>query len=220
MGRSTTEKSEVGPHARATPPARNPRFTLDDGISNNAGAWESVHAELTISTNRMVREVTFSNQITTGFTLAVNNGPNPKGHPGELALIYVDAENENDLRIAAYGYDGQNLQNSWQDGNGDVGGNPAPDKLHSILDGSACFFARHHSGSLHAGKNPCKKRAILSEFPLLLSLPVVYWRPCWRKGPLGSASGSDLNSQRVGRPRARWAAVVVCLRLFREECEP
>jgi MYXO-CTERM domain-containing protein len=48
-----------------------------------------------------------------GFWLAVSGGPNPKGHSGELALIYVDAINR---KGAIYAYNGENGDNSYLDG--------------------------------------------------------------------------------------------------------
>lgn len=64
-------------------------------------------------------EVTYSNQITEGFTLAVNDGPNPKGTRGELALIYFDANgfassgDSSDVNVTAYEYSGNNNSGSW-----------------------------------------------------------------------------------------------------------
>ena len=64
-------------------------------------------------------EVTYSNQITEGFTLAVNDGPNPKGTRHELALIYFDANgfissgDSSDVNVTAYEYSGNNDSRSW-----------------------------------------------------------------------------------------------------------
>lgn len=106
------------------------------GISDAGGKWESISASFDTSTNHLTWSTTFSNQITDGFTLALNDGPNPKGHAGELALLYFDARNHGDIKMTAYAYNGQNLLNSFQDGNGNVNGNQAADKIHGTLDSS------------------------------------------------------------------------------------
>jgi hypothetical protein len=106
------------------------------GVNNAGGVFETVSATYNSSTQRFVWDVVFSNQVTTGYTLAVNNGPNPKGHAGELALIHFDATNLNAPKITAYGYNGQNAINSWIDGNGAVAGNQTPDIIKSASDTS------------------------------------------------------------------------------------
>lgn len=66
-----------------------------------------------------------------GFTLALNGGPNPKGHEGEMALVYFDASGAEPV-ITIYSYNGQNTQTSWQDGAG-APGIQAPDAIISSL---------------------------------------------------------------------------------------
>lgn len=104
----------------------------DYSINNNGGAFESVEAVFNTSTNRLQYSVTFSNQVTSGFTLALNNGPNPKGHAGELALLYFDATHATTPKLTAYGYNGRNDVSSYVDGNGAIAGNQAPDKIASM----------------------------------------------------------------------------------------
>jgi len=99
----------------------------DYGMNDTGGRFESVHSTFDTLSKELVWSVTFSNTITQGFTLALNNGPNPKGHAGELALLYVDARNASDVRVTAYAYNGQNSSNSWRDGNGVVSGNQRAD---------------------------------------------------------------------------------------------
>ena len=48
-----------------------------------------------------------------GFTLAVNDGPNPKGQVDELALFYFDNSGKNPV-VSAYTYDGENNLGSFQ----------------------------------------------------------------------------------------------------------
>ncbi|MEQ9206722.1 MAG: PEP-CTERM sorting domain-containing protein [Phycisphaerales bacterium] len=90
------------------------------GLNMNAGEFQSIHAEFDTNTDRFVWSVTFANQITDGYTLAVNNGPNPKGHAGELALIYFDASGA-DVRVTGYAYNGFNTTTSYQDGSQESG---------------------------------------------------------------------------------------------------
>jgi hypothetical protein len=106
------------------------------GFTNNAaGAFESISASFNTSNNRLVWNIVFSNQVTDGYTLALNNGPNPKGHAGELALIYFDYSTGS-ARLNAFAYNGVNSANSWQDGNGNAPGNQAADLIHGLSDTS------------------------------------------------------------------------------------
>ena len=97
------------------------------GLNMNAGEFQSVHAEFNTVTNNFVWSVTFANQITDGYTLAVNNGPNPKGHAGELGLIYFDASGT-DVRVTGYAYNGVNSANSYLDGS-PASGTQNPDMI-------------------------------------------------------------------------------------------
>jgi hypothetical protein len=131
----------VGAFAMATSMAAAAQFNWSwnapgGGVNNAGGTFESINASFDTDTNRFVWDVVFSNQVTRGYTLAVNNGPNPKGHAGELALIHFDATNLNAAKVSVYAYNGQNAINSWSDGNGAVAGNQAPDVIHSTADTS------------------------------------------------------------------------------------
>lgn len=99
------------------------------GTSNKGGTFESITSTFDTATNALTWDVTFSDQITEGFTLALNNGPNPKGHAGELALLYVDLTDVPNPRMLAYAYNGKNTNNSYRDGDGNVSGNQAPDDI-------------------------------------------------------------------------------------------
>ncbi|HLP83438.1 MAG TPA: VPLPA-CTERM sorting domain-containing protein [Phycisphaerales bacterium] len=106
-------------------------------VNNSAGTFDSITATYDSSTQRFVWDVVFSNQITQGYTLAVNNGPNPKGIAGELALIHFDASTSlNSPKVTVYAYNGQNVINSWSDGNANVNGNQTPDLIKSANDTS------------------------------------------------------------------------------------
>ena len=97
------------------------------GLNMNGGEFESIHAQFDSDTDRFLWQVTFANQITDGYTLAVNNGPNPKGHAGELALIYFDASGNN-VRVSGYAYNGLNSFTSYYDG-APQGGVQSPDMI-------------------------------------------------------------------------------------------
>jgi len=90
------------------------------GLNMRAGTFESVYAEYDSDTERFLWQTTFSDQITQGYTLAVNDGPNPKGHAGELALIYFDATTVDPV-VSVYAYNGENTQTSYIDGSPDDG---------------------------------------------------------------------------------------------------
>jgi hypothetical protein len=49
----------------------------------------------------------------TGFTLAVNDGPNPKGYGGEMALFYFDCTDNFNPRVTVYTYNGENAASSY-----------------------------------------------------------------------------------------------------------
>jgi len=80
--------------------------------------------------------------LANGFWLVLNDGPNPKGIPNELAIMYFDATDINAPVLTVYTYNGQRAptgDNSWDDGNGDgVGGDPDP-IFSSITDVGTTF---------------------------------------------------------------------------------
>ena len=86
------------------------------GYNNAGGTFKSVDASFNAGTGRLTWDIAFNNQITDGFTLALNDGPNPKGHAGELALIYFDATDAANVRVTSYAYNGLNTQTSYRDG--------------------------------------------------------------------------------------------------------
>jgi hypothetical protein len=102
------------------------------GINNAGGTFESIHAEFNDATNMMTWTTTFSDQVTHGFSLATSAGPNPKGHAGELALLYFDAVDLAHPHITAYGYNGVNSLSSYYDGDGVAGGNQPADLIMNL----------------------------------------------------------------------------------------
>jgi hypothetical protein len=105
----------------------------DTGVSNNGGVMEQIDMSFNTHSNQLNFDVTFSDQVSDGYTLAVSPGANPKGHAGELALLYFDASDMGDVRVNAFAYNGQNNQTSYYDGSPDSG-TQAPDKLVSSLN--------------------------------------------------------------------------------------
>ncbi|MFM9956530.1 MAG: hypothetical protein ACKVZJ_00500 [Phycisphaerales bacterium] len=107
------------------------------GINDTGGAIGGISTTFDTLTNRFTWEVTFTNQVTDGFTLVLSPGANPKGHAGELAIIYFDNKDMNAPRISAYNYNGLNTLTSYKDG-APIDGNQTPDRItNSLLEGPA-----------------------------------------------------------------------------------
>lgn len=100
-------------------------------VNNNGGTFERVRSTFNHATNQLTFSVTFSDQVTHGFTLAINGGANPKGHGGEMALFYFDASSLAAPKLTTYTYNGLNNITSYFDGDGATPGNQAPDKIQS-----------------------------------------------------------------------------------------
>lgn len=115
------------------------------GINNNGGIFEAITTTFDTDTNALTWDVTFGNQVTDGFTLAINNGPNPKGHAGELALLYVDVRDAMLPRMLAYAYNGQNSNTSYIDGVGNQAGNQTPDDIVDVEDRGGSGWIKHLS---------------------------------------------------------------------------
>lgn len=130
----------------------------DSGVSNNGGVFESIHAEYNTSNERLMWAITFSNQVTDGYTLALNDGPNPKGHAGELGLVYFDATDISNVRVTTYAYNGQNTQLSYVDGSPAVG-TQAPD----VVFASGAGRDRHPSVIQATAQDAGGKRVLTLE---------------------------------------------------------
>lgn len=107
--------------------------TGDSSVNNNGGAMETIGMRYNTNTERFAFDVTFSDQVSQGYTLAVSPGANPKGHAGELALLYFDATNMSQVRLNAFAYNGLNTQTSYYDGSPDAG-TQAPDQIATSLN--------------------------------------------------------------------------------------
>ncbi|MCB9838893.1 MAG: hypothetical protein H6813_06100 [Phycisphaeraceae bacterium] len=113
------------------------------GTNNNGGTFESIHSTFNTDTNALTWDMTFSDQVTKGFTLALNDGPNPKGHAGELALLYVDITSPAAPKMLAYAYNGQNSNTSYIDGVGNIAGNQTPDDIVDVDDRGGSNWIEH-----------------------------------------------------------------------------
>lgn len=108
------------------------------GISDAGGTLHSISTTFDTDTNRLAWSVTFSNQVTDGFTLVLSPGPNPKGHPGELAIVYFDSKNMGAPRASVYNYNGENTLTSYRDGS-PASGTQAPDVITNTTFESGVF---------------------------------------------------------------------------------
>lgn len=103
----------------------------DYGVNDAAGEFLSMSTSYDDVSGVWRWDVTFADQITDGYTLAVSPGENPKGSSGELALLYFDNSGASPV-VTVYAYNGQNTQLSWADGS-EASGIQAPDKIASSL---------------------------------------------------------------------------------------
>lgn len=110
--------------------------------NNDAGYVAAFSTTFDTVSKRLTFSATFgprpgqSTLSTNGFWLALNGGPNPKNHPGEMALYYFDASNTAAPKMTVYGYNGVNGPNSWQDGDPVASGNQIGDLIHGVNDTS------------------------------------------------------------------------------------
>lgn len=111
-------------------------------ISNAAGTFHSVFATYDDVSQVLTFDLNFSDRVTQGFWMAMNDGPMPRERPGQLGLLYFDADDVFDgdageiVRLTAYGYNGVNNGSTYFDGDGATDGNQAPDLIHGINDTS------------------------------------------------------------------------------------
>ncbi|MEP4380802.1 MAG: Ig-like domain-containing protein, partial [Alphaproteobacteria bacterium] len=106
----------------------------DTNSSSAGGKIESVDTSIdtasqTVSFTMVVSDT--NGNESNGFSLALNDGANPKGLGGELALLYFDASGSEPV-LTAYAYNGVNAQTSYFDGSS-ASGTQAPDPIASSL---------------------------------------------------------------------------------------
>jgi hypothetical protein len=105
------------------------------GGNNLTGDIDNVETSYTPENQEMTFTLTMSengNAIANGFTLVMSPGSNPKGHAGELAILYFDGSDVNNLTLSAYAYNGQNTSISNMDGS-EASGMQAPDQIISSI---------------------------------------------------------------------------------------
>lgn len=98
--------------AEAAPTSYAWQWNGGGGTNMNGGQMTSISAAFNSDTQRFSWSVTYADQVTDGYTLAVNDGPNPKGVVGELGLLYFDATDTNDVKVSVFEYNGQNNSSS------------------------------------------------------------------------------------------------------------
>ncbi|MCA9278653.1 MAG: hypothetical protein H6815_10730 [Phycisphaeraceae bacterium] len=112
------------------------------GNSNAAGKFNTVSASFDTNTNEFTLDVLFDDRKTDGLWVAINGGPNPKGHAGEMAILYFGKKaGSNQLVVSAYAYNGVNGDTSYKDGNGDGSSGDADFITNSIVDNSFLLSA-------------------------------------------------------------------------------
>ena len=105
------------------------------GHNDAAGEIKNVNTSYNETTKEFAFQMTID-QKSDGFFVAINGGPNPKGHEAEMALIYFDASNPGDPKVSIYAYNGVNGSASWKDGSKESGTQDPDPILNSIADGS------------------------------------------------------------------------------------
>lgn len=109
------------------------------GINNAGGTIHSVLSKYNTVTKRFSWYLTLGaipgggGEYAKGMYLAVSPGPNPKGHAGELSILYFDASGSNP-RLTAYAYNGKtDGVDSWKDGS-TASGIQTPDRIKSSVN--------------------------------------------------------------------------------------
>jgi hypothetical protein len=115
---------------------------MNETQSAAAGRTSIVRTTYNPASKRLTWEATFKPEngvLPNGFTLAINNGPNPNGMPGQLALFYFDCSGTGPIAdpiLTVYGYNGLNNANSFKDGDGIAANDPNPDRIATSLAGA------------------------------------------------------------------------------------
>lgn len=115
-----------------------------------AGYMDRIEFYYNSITHRLRLDVSFEpcqGYLPDGFWLVLNGGPNPKGHSGELAIMYFDASNLAAPEVSIYAYNGQSGDSSFRDGirnDGPTGqpGNQTPDRILSSLVSTDWIFEK------------------------------------------------------------------------------
>ena len=118
MGFKTSALLTTASVLLASAPAFATTFTFDSSNlpgATEAGITKSITTSYNDNTDLFKWSSTYQRNKTTGLLadglwLVANDGPNPKGHAGELAIYYLDGINQ---KVSIYEYDGSNSANSW-----------------------------------------------------------------------------------------------------------
>lgn len=108
------------------------------GVNHSGGRVNFIKGLFDTVNQRFRYEVNMGNSsagsLPDGFWLAMNDGPNPKGVAGELALFYFDSgvTNNGTAKLTVYGYNGFNGDTSYKDGS-PADGVQAPDRIVSSM---------------------------------------------------------------------------------------
>jgi hypothetical protein len=106
--------------------------------SNPTNTWySSIRAEFDPDSSRFLWEFTAGSNVN-GYWLVVSPGPNPKGHAGELAVLYLDARGlatntSITPKLTIFNYNGLNGILSYMDGS-QAPGVQIPDRIFSSLN--------------------------------------------------------------------------------------
>lgn len=117
------------------------------GVNNAAGEIRSINASFDDVSNKLTWFASFGAVPgspalkTDGFHLVLSPGPNPKGHAGELAIMYFDATAATP-KMSVYGYNGFNGGSSFMDGSPGAGVQ-APDMIKSSTDLTGVYELRN-----------------------------------------------------------------------------
>jgi cysteine-rich repeat protein len=109
-------------------------FTYTETSSGSGGRITHNEAVYDTGTGLLTYDITIDHDGShkaEGFTVALNDGPNPKGH-AELALLFFDATGTSPV-LTAYAYNGLNTRTSYFDGSS-ASGTQAPDRILSAND--------------------------------------------------------------------------------------
>jgi uncharacterized protein (TIGR03382 family) len=106
------------------------------------GSIHSLTASFDDVSKQLSFTATFSDRVTTGYYMALNNGPMPRSRPGQLGMFYFDAgdvfdgDPSQNRFLTAYGYNGANDGSTWRDGDSVTPGDQAPDLIRGVNDPS------------------------------------------------------------------------------------
>ena len=116
MGFKTSALLTAASVLLASAPAFATTFTFDSSNlpgATEAGKTKSITTSFNDNNNKFSWSSTYAkNQngiLPDGLWLVANDGPNPKGHAGELAIYYLDGINK---KVSIFDYNGANSSNS------------------------------------------------------------------------------------------------------------